>query len=433
MDMPRRAKELTALDVKRLAHPGGRGNAIVAVGGVAGLLLQLTPGGGRSWLLRTLMAGRRREIGLGGYPDVTLAQARDRAREAKDEIRRGIDPIERRRAARAALVTARARGMTFAQAVDKSLDAKLSEFRNAKHAAQWRATLASYAMPALGDMLVSDIAVADVLRALEPLWLEKTETATRLRGRIESVLAWATVAGHRTGDNPARWKGNLDALLPKPGKVAKSDNQPAVQLGDVARWFAAVRQRDGVSARALEFVALTACRSGEARGATWGELDLEAGVWTIPASRMKAGREHRAALSAEAVALLRALPRFEGCDYVFAAPRGGALSDMSLSAVMRRIHAADVAAGGAGYVDRVSGRPAVPHGLRSTFRDWCAEKTDFPRDMAEIALAHNVGDAVERAYRRGDVLEKRRAMAAAWSRFLRGETGARVVALGAAR
>jgi len=425
---------LTAIDVRRLAHPGGgRGNVTVAAGGVAGLLLQLTPGGGRTWLLRALVGGKRREIGLGGYPDVTLAQARERAREARDEIRRGVDPVERRKAARAAMVTARARGVTFSAAVDKFLATKLTEFRNAKHAAQWRATLGAYAAPALGDMLVSEIGVPDILRALEPIWSSKTETATRLRGRMESVLAWAAVAGHRSGDNPARWRGNLDAVLPKPGKVAKADNQPAVQLGDVARWFAAVRAREGVSARALEFVALTACRSGEARGATWAEFDLEAGVWTVPAARMKAGREHRAALSAEAVALLRALPRMAGDDVVFTAPRGGALSDMALSAVMRKIHAAEIAAGGAGFVDRVSGRPAVPHGLRSTFRDWAAERTDFPRDMAEIALAHTVGGAVERAYRRGDMLQKRRAMAAAWGRFLRGETGARVVQMGAAR
>lgn len=242
-------------------------------------------------------------------------------------------------------------------------------------------------------------------------------------------MAWATVAGHRTGDNPARWRGNLDAILPKPTKVAKGENHPALKLDDAARWFTALRQRDGVSARALEFVAVTACRSGEVRGATWAEFDLDAGLWTIPASRMKASREHRVPLTAEAVALLKALPRLEGSDFVFPAPRGGMLSDMALTAVMRKLHAAD----SEGFTDRASGRPAVPHGLRSTFRDWCAERTEYPREMAEIALAHTVGSDVERAYRRSDMVERRRAMMAAWQRFLRGETGATVVRLEAAR
>lgn len=428
--MPRQARELTALDVKRLAHPGGgRGNVTYAAGGVSGLLVQVTPGGGKTWLLRTLAGGKRREIGLGGYPDVTLAQARERAREAKASIRAGVDPIEQRKAARAALATARKRGVTFSEAVEKFLANKLAEFRNEKHRKQWRATLDTYAAPAIGETLVSDIGVSDVQRVLEPIWQGKTETASRLRGRIESVLAWAAVAGHRTGDNPARWRGNLDAMLPKPGKVAKSDNQPAVQLDDAARWFATLRQRGGVSARALEFAAITATRSGEVRGATWAEIDLDAALWIIPAARMKAGREHRVPLTPEAIALLRALPRFQGCDYVFAAARGGMLSDMSLSAVMRRMQEAEVAAGRPGFVDRVSGRPAVPHGLRSTFRDWAAERTDYPSDLAEMALAHHISNAVEAAYRRGDMIEKRRAMMAAWGRHLRSETLPKVVRL----
>lgn len=428
--MPRVAKELSALDVKRLRHPGSGGNATFAVGGVSGLLMQVTPNNGRTWLLRVSVGGRRREIGLGGFPDVTLAQARDRAREAKDAIRRGVDPVEERKAARAALVAARHRGLTFADAVDKSLAAKLDGFRNAKHRDQWRNTLGTYALPQLGTMLVQEITVQDVLRVLsqpvsaagETLWQAKTETASRLRGRIEAVLSWATVAGHRTGDNPARWAGNLKELLPAASKVAKQNNQPAVPIEDATRWFAAVRTREGMGSRALEFAALTAARSQEIRGARWDEVDLEAGLWTIPASRMKMEREHRVPLSPDALALLRALPRFEGNPLVFPAPRGGEMSDMTLSAAMRRLHAADLAEGGSGFVDRVSKRPAVPHGLRSTFRDWAAERTHFPGDMAEVALAHKVGSAVEAAYRRGDMVEKRRALMAAWADFL---TGAR--------
>ena len=428
--MPRKAKELSAIDVKRLSHPQTNSRPVTyAVGGVAGLLVQVTPGNSKSWLLRVAVAGQRREIGLGGYPDVTLAQAREKAREARDAIERGIDPVERRKAARASLVAARKRGLTFSEAVNRYLATKLAEFRNEKHAKQWRATLDTYAAPALGDLLVSDIGVTDVQRALEPIWASRTETASRLRGRIEAVLAWATVAGHRTGDNPARWRNNLDAVLPKPGKVADAGNQPALKLDDAARWFAVLRQRDGMSARALEFAALTACRSGEVRGATWAEIDLDKALWTVPAARMKAGREHRVPLTAEVVALLKALHRMQGSEHVFPAARGGMLSDMALSAVMRKLHAADVEAGLGGFVDRASGRPAVPHGLRSTFRDWCAERTDYPRDMAEIALAHTVGSDVERAYRRSDMLEKRRGMMAAWQRFLHGQAAPKVVKL----
>ena len=402
------------------------------VGGVAGLVLQITPNGGRTWLLRVQVGAKRREIGLGGFPEVTLAMARDRAREAKDKIRQGIDPVEERKAAKAALTAAQHRGLPFADAVDRYLASKLEEFKNAKHRQQWRNTLESYALPQLSAMLVQDIGTAEVLRVLEPIWQSKTETASRLRGRIEAVLSWATVAGHRTGDNPARWAGNLKELLPAPAKVARVSNHPAVQIDDAPRWFAALRQRDGMGARALEFAALTAARSQEVRGARWEEINLEAGLWVVPAARMKMDREHRVPLTRDAVRLLRSLPRFESNPLVFPAARGGELSDMTLSAAMKRLHQADVDAAGPGFVDRVSKRPAVPHGLRSTFRDWVAERTQFSGDMAEVALAHRVANAVEASYRRGDMVEKRRAMMAAWAEFLKGsaEIGSKVVRIG---
>lgn len=415
--MPRKAKEMSAAEVRKIAHPGTGGNRNVSVGGVDGLLLQVTPTGARSWLLRATVKGKRRQIGLGSYPDVTLAQARERARGVKDMIWQGIDPL------------AEKRRLTFAKAMEKTLEARTAEFRNEKHKKQWRSTLETYAVPMLGNMAVSDIDVSDVLRVLEPIWTTKTETASRLRGRIEAVLSWASVGGHRAGDNPARWRGNLDAVLPKPGKVTKVKHNPALSLADAADWFTDLRKRDGMATRALEFVALTAARSGEVRGATWAEIDLDAGVWIIPAERMKAGKEHRVPLTQEAVALLKALPRMKGSDYVFPAARGGALSDMALSACMKRINEAR----DGGYLDPRSGRPAVPHGLRSTFRDWAAERTEFERDMAEIALAHSVGSTVERAYRRGDMIEKRRQMMAAWARFLKGEAGAKVVKMETAR
>ena len=227
-------------------------------------------------------------------------------------------------------------------------------------------------------MIVGDIGVQDVLRVLEPIWKTKTETASRLRGRIEAVIGWATAAGHRTGDNPARWRGNLDALLAKPGRIANSGNHSAVALTDIAAWFAALRMRPGMSARALEFLSLTAARSGEVRGAEWSELDLENCVWTVPAVRMKAGREHLVPLTAEGVELIRTLPRASESKFVFEAPRGGTLSDMSLSAVMRRMQEAEAAAGRIGWIDCRNKKPAVPHGLRSTFRDYVSEKKTIP-------------------------------------------------------
>lgn len=416
--MPKQAREMSALEVKRLTHPGGRHNAVVAVGGVPGLLLQILPSGVKTWILRATVGTSRRDIGLGGYPEVSLSAARDRAREARDMIRRGIDPVEERKAAKAALVAARKRGLLFREAFEKYSDAKLSELGTDADRTRWRSSIERYALPYIGEMLVGDVGTQDVLRSLEPIWHEKNETASRVRARIEAILSWATVAGHRVGDNPARWAGNLKELLPRPSKVAKGDNQPALSLTDAPAWFAALRQREGMGSRALEFLTLCASRSGEVRGATWDEIDLEAGMWIIPAARMKMKEPHRVALTAEAVALLKALPRFADNPLVFPAVRGGMLSDMTLSATMKRLHEAEIAEGRKGWLDRQSGRPAVPHGLHSTFRDWAAEKTEYPREMAEIALAHRVGSEVERAYLRTDMVEKRRAMMADWAKFL---------------
>lgn len=427
--MPKIAAELSAIEVKRLAHPGGNDNVIRFVGGVPGLALQLTPTGARSWVLRTMVGAKRRNIGLGSYPEVSLAAARDRAREKRQMIREGVDPIQHRKELRSALIASQKRGLSFADAVERYLDTKLDEFRSDKHKSQWRSTLDSYAKPEIGSMLVQEIAIADVLRVLSPIWATKTETASRLRGRIEAVLSWATVAGYRTGDNPARWAGNLKELLPAPSKIAKLRNQPALALSDAASWFANLRKREGTAARALEVLTLCACRSGEVRGATWDEFDLDARIWTIPAHRMKMRKEHRIPLTNRIVSLLKALPRFQDSPFVFAAPRGGPLSDMALSAVMRRMQESEVEAGRKGWLDPRSDRPAVPHGLRSTFRDWTAE-CGYPRDMAEIALAHNVGNEAERAYRRSDMIDRRRAMMASWSDFLHGKATANVVPIG---
>jgi integrase len=383
-------------------------------------MLRVEPSGSRRWVQRIIILGRRCEIGLGTPPVVTLASAREAALANKRIAQAGEDPVSLRRNARAF--------MTFAAAAENAIEAKSSEFRSDKHLKQWRSTLDTYALPVLGSLPVGQVSSADVLRVLQPIWSEKTETASRLRGRIEAILSWATAAGHREGENAARWKGNLSEMLAKPRRIANTVHHPALASSDASAWFAALRERNGTAARAVEFLALTTARSGEVRGMTWAEVDSKAGVWTVPAQRMKARREHRVPLSAPALSLLeymRLTPDADPTEMghpVFPAPRGGVLSDMSLSAVMRRMQEAEIKAGRSGWLDRTSGRPAVPHGLRSTFRDWAAEQ-GHPRDMAEMALAHDVGSAVERAYRRSDMLERRRAMMAAWADFLDGRVG----------
>lgn len=394
--MPKQAKELSGLEIKRLTKPGHH-----AAGGVSGLLLQITESGSKSWILRTIVGVKRRDIGLGGFPDVTLAQARINARELKDQIRSGVDPVEQRKAAKAALISANGKLITFAGAAHKFLTAKRSEFKNAKHAAQWQTTLETYVFPVMGQMMVDRVALPHIVQVLEPIWTTKTETATRLRGRIESVLTWAKVAGYREGENPARWKDNLDAVLPKPGKLKKVQHHKAIPWKTVASFMQLLRQCDGIAPKALEFLIMTATRSGEVRGAQWQEIDVQARIWIIPGARMKADKEHIVPLCEDAMGILEKLPRFEGNNLLFPAPRGGQLSDMTLSAVMRRM--------------KVN---ATPHGFRSTFRDWCSESTNYPNEVAEMALAHTISSGVEKAYRRGDLIAKRTRLMDDWCRYL---------------
>ena len=393
--MVKKARVMGALEVGALKKP-----ALHNVGGVAGLYLQVFETGARCWILRIKVGKKRRDMGLGGFPDVSLAEAREKAKEKREVVSDGGDPIEERRAARSARLAMQAASVSFKFCALAYIDAHEAGWRNPKHAQQWRNTLATYAYPVMGDVMVRDVALPQVMSILEPIWKTKTETASRLRGRIESVLDWATSRGYRDGLNPARWKGHLDALLPEPGKVARIVHHPALSLGELGDFMQALRQREGMGARALEFSILTAARSGETRGATWAEIDMDAALWIIPGTRMKAGAEHRVPLSEAALALLTILPRMAGTHLVFYAPRGGILSDMSMTAVTRRMDAA-----------------CVPHGFRSTFRDWCAERTNYPRDLAEMALAHTIGDKVEAAYRRGDMLEKRRRMMTEWAGF----------------
>lgn len=397
--MPRLTEPLGPLAVSRLNRPG-----LHAVGGVPGLALQVLPSGGRTWILRTIIGNRRREMGLGGYPGVTLAMAREAAREARELIRRGIDPIEAAKEAREALKVTPTVAFTFRAAAEAYIAAHEASWKNPKHRDQWTATLKNYAYPVMGHLDVAAIELQHVMRVLEPIWIKKTETAKRLRGRIEMVLDWAGARGFREGPNPARWRGHLDKLLAKPSKVRRIVHHRALPIDEISTFMIRLRDADGVGARALEFAILTAARSGEVRGATWKEIDLNARLWTISAERMKAAREHRAPLSDAAVAVLKAMPPGRPDSYVFRATHGGRLSDMTISAVLRRLD-----------VD------AVPHGFRSTFRDWVAERTAYPNEVAEMALAHAVGNKVEAAYRRGDLFEKRLAMMNDWGRFCAGD------------
>jgi integrase len=390
--MPKRATVLSAIEVKRL--PVG----FNPVGGVAGLALVVRGETARSWVLRIKIGGRRRDIGLGAYPEVSLARARERAVEARDKVRLGIDPVRERKRLYEALRLENSRSRSFQQCAEALHKSKSVEFRNAKHSAQWISTLRTYAYPVLENLPVESIELGHITRVLEPIWQEKTETASRVRQRVEAVLAYAIAHGYRKGSNVAAWKGNLDAILPKPQKLKNVQHLKALSLDEMNDFWLRLNAQDGIGARALTFLILCAARSGEVRGAQWDEIDFKAKTWTIPASRMKAGKQHIIPLCMDAITLLESFPRRN--DLIFPAIRGGTLSDMTLSAVLKRM-----------------GISATVHGFRSSFRDWAAERTAYPREVAEQALAHTIG-AVEKAYRRSDLLEKRRRLMDDWERFL---------------
>lgn len=415
--MPKVSAQLKDVVVKSLAKQPGRH----PVGGVAGLHLLVTkaqpskdagqgkgmrkdiPKCSASWVLRVMVNGRRRDLGLGSYRDIGLQAAREHARELRKQIRiDGIDPVEARRQAAAEVRQRAARRLTFEEAA-KGKHADLApSFRNDKHSKQWISTLETYAFPVIGHIDVAEITPLDVQRVLKPIWMDKTETATRVRQRIEAALDWAAVAKKaRSGDNPARWRGNLDQLLPKPSQVKQTNHFRALPWAEMPAFMGQLTKREGMAAQCLLFTIHTAVRSGEARMATWSEIDLKAKTWTIPAARMKARKEHRVPLSAEAVAILKAVPRMKGTDLVFPSSSNRPLSDMSLSAVLRRMDAA-----------------CTVHGFRSTFRDWVGESTSYPLHLAEAALAHALKNKVEAAYARGDLLAKRAKLMQAWSSYM---------------
>jgi integrase len=367
-----------------------------------GLVLQVKNPDNASWLLRYQRNGRERWYGLGPLHTVGLADARLRAKVARLQLLDGIDPVEAKRQAKEAAKLAVARTISFREAAETYHRTHEAEWRSVKHSQQWIGSLRAYAYPVLGSMNVADINKGDVLRAVERIWADKTVTASRTLNRIATVLSWATVRGYRTGDNPAKWDGHLEHALPAPTKIAKTKNYPALPYADVPAFVAELRARDGIAAKAMEFTILCAARSGETCGALWSEIDLKNRLWIIPAERMKAGREHRVALSREAIALLKALPREKDNEFVFIGMSSGrGLSSAALGHVLQRM-----------------GRSGITiHGFRSAFSTWARERTQHANHTIEISLAHAVGDKTSQAYSRGDLLAKRRQLMQAWAKF----------------
>jgi integrase len=392
--MTRTTGRLTALKVARAKRPG-----MYPDGG--GLYLQVAAHGA-SWVYRYMLHGRARTMGLGPLALYGLAEARAKAQDARRLRHEGIDPIEARHAQAVQQRLAAAREMTFRQCAARLIEAMRPSWRSSVHAAQWETTLATYADPVIGTLPVAAIDTALVLRVLEPIWTAKPETASRLRGRIEAVLDWATARGYRAGENPARWRGHLDKLLPARAKVARVEHHPALPYAELPSFLLALREQEGFAARALEFAILTAARSGEVRGCRRSEIDLVDKVWTIPARRMKGGREHRVPLASRALAILREMHAHADDGFVFPGSRPGKpFSKMAIPNVLRRMGRDDT----------------TVHGFRSSFRDWAAETTAYPNHVVEQALAHAIGNAVEKAYRRGDLFEKRRRLMQQWATF----------------
>ncbi len=394
----RRDREpFTALRVKAEKRLGRWSDA-----GCAGLYLQVSAAGTKSWLMRYQINGRAREMGLGSVGVVSLADARRKVGEARKLLDARRDPIEVRRQADAEAAARDAKAMTFDTAAAAFIAAHRAGWRNSKHADQWENTLETYASPIIGALPVQAIDTHLVLKVLEPIWTKKTETAVRVRGRVEKILDWARARGSFVGENPARWRGHLDKLLPPPRRVAKAGHHPALPYVELPVFMIDLKKQQGVGALALHFAVLTAARTNEVLGMKHDEIDVAAKTWNVPASRMKGGRPHRVPLSDAALAIIKAAPKIEGNDYVFAgAKKGKPASSMLLLMTLRRMKRPDITA----------------HGFRSTFRDWAAERTAFAREVAEAALAHSIRDATEAAYRRGDLFAKRRQLMQAWADY----------------
>lgn len=429
--MPKIAKELSAIEVKRIEKLG-----LNAVGGVAGLHLQVyelaesadeaLPNKriAKSWILRVQIGKHRRDVGLGAYPEVSLAMARQRAIETKEMIVKGIDPVEEKRMLKAQLLANQALIMTFDEAAELVHIKKSNEFSNAKYAAQWISQIKMYASPFIGKMQIKDIELTHVLQVLEPIWLTKNQTAKKVRGNLEAIFAWASIKGYRKGENPARWQGYLDAVLEKPHKVHEVENHPALPFNEMGSFIKALRNQKGDAAKMLEFAILTGGRTGEVVGAKWTEFNLSEKLWLVPKERMgKTGREHRVALSKDAIKLLKSMPVHPDTELVFPTPRNhkSAMSNNAMRKLVQDMHKSGLEAGRKGWIDpKIRDRIVVPHGFRSSFSDWTSEKTDHSFEVREMALSHTVSNATEAAYRRGDLFEKRVELVQDWADFING-------------
>ncbi|WP_032865047.1 tyrosine-type recombinase/integrase [Acinetobacter higginsii] len=419
--MPKKAKELSALSVAKIKETGRH-----SVGGVDGLCLNVE-GNSRVWILRAVVGKRldkegklkphRRDIGIGPYPEVSLAKARAKATELRLQIRSGIDPIAHKQEQLQKLHIRQLRNKTFMECAKVVIANKTRELKNQKHIGQWSSTLETYIYPTLGDLSISTITKVDIAEVLKPIWIEKNETAKRIRGRIETIFDYAKAMGYFEGDNPAEWKGNLEPIL---GNLKQESRpHPSLPYEQVAEFIQHLRQKKGISPKALEFAILTACRSGEIFGAKWQEIDFKNKVWIIPKERMKAEKEHRVPLSQQAINLLESIQDHTQLqDFIFPAPRNSEmLSDMSLTTLIKRMHEQKLKENGLGYIDPKQNRVITTHGFRSTFRDWSADKTDYPREVCEHVLAHKLPDEVEAAYLRGAYLEKRKGLMADWTKY----------------
>ncbi|MBE0624547.1 MAG: integrase arm-type DNA-binding domain-containing protein [Burkholderiales bacterium] len=405
--MAREIHRLTALAISKKKHPGA-----YADGG--GLWLQVTETGSKSWSFRFMLGGRAREMGLGPLHTVSLADAREQARACRALHRDGVDPIEHRKLGRAEAALQMRCAKTFDQCAAGYIEAQRPGWSNPKHADQWTNTLKTYASPVFGQLPVQAVDTELIVEALNKIWTSKTETATRVRQRIESVLDWATVSGFRKGDNPARWAGHLEHKLTNPAKLKNVENLPALPFAKIASFLADLRKEEGIAARAMEFMILTAARTGDVRGALWSEIDFEEKAWTIPAERMKMKREHRVPLCDRALAILEDMQKLKADDqpYVFPGGKvGKAMSDGALLALLKRMKRTEI----------------TPHGFRSTFRDWGSECTAYSHEVQELALAHLIKNKAEAAYRRGDLFDKRRQLMDEWQRYCETTVPARVV------
>ena len=389
--------KLTALGVARLKTPGMYGDG-------GGLWLQVSGKGAKSWIFRFALGGKARAMGLGSVGTFSLAEARDKALTCRKLCYEGIDPIEARREKRQEEALESARAMSFRQCAAAYIASHKAGWRNEKHGAQWLATLEAYVHPVFGDLSVQAIDTGLVVRAIEPIWTTKPETAVRVRGRIESILDWAKAKGFRTGENPARWRGHLQNLLPRRAKIQRVSHHAALPFVEVPAFMRLLEGQPGIASKLMAFTILTAARTGEALGARWSEIDMPSGIWIVPAERMKGGTEHRVPLSAAALAVLAPM---RGLDETFVFPggrRGKPLSNMAMLVLLRRMKRTDL----------------TVHGFRSSFRDWASETTHFPSEVVEMALAHTVESKVERAYRRGDLFEKRQELMRVWAVYCGG-------------